>query len=256
MGSPLMLKEERKLLILEELERDGRVVAAELSRQFGVSEDTIRRDLRELAEAGRMHRVHGGALPRSPAATTFSDRLHQAREAKTAIAQAAVRLFHDGQVVILDGGTTTLLVAESLPSTLRATLITNSPPLAGALSGLAQSDVIVIGGRLLHYALTTAGVAAVDALRGIRADLCILGVCSVDPDHGMSVPTSEEAEVKRAMISSADQVVALVSPEKLDTSASFVVGPLSLLTHMITDAGVPEERLAPYRAEGIQVIRA
>src|SRR5258708_7845072 len=110
-----MLREERHQHILSTLKRDGKIVATDLSLALGVSEDTVRRDLRELGEAGLLQRVHGGALPRSPATASHIARQRQAPEAKLAIARAAVRLLRPGQVILLDGGTTTLRVAHEMP---------------------------------------------------------------------------------------------------------------------------------------------
>jgi DeoR/GlpR family transcriptional regulator of sugar metabolism len=251
-----MLTAERRQYILETLRRDGKIHATELSATLNVSEDTIRRDLRELAEAGLLQRVHGGALPSSPAAASYAARQHQAPTAKAAIAQAAAQLVRHGQVILLDGGTTTLLVAQRLPLNLRATVITNSPPIAVALAEHPQVEVIVVGGRLYKSSLVAIGAATVEALHAIRADICMLGVCSLHPEVGISVPDLEESHVKRAMIAGAAEVVALASSEKLGTAAPYVVGPLGELTHLVTERAVADEALAAYRAEGISVIRA
>jgi DeoR/GlpR family transcriptional regulator of sugar metabolism len=248
-----MLTAERRQQILETLRRDGKVLAAELSAALNVSEDTIRRDLRELAEAGLLQRVHGGALPRSPATASFAVRQGQAPAAKQAIARAAARLVRDGQVIILDGGTTTLQVAQRLPIGLRATVITNSPPIAIALAEHPLVEVIVIGGRLYKQSLVAIGAATVEALSMIHADVCMLGVCSLHPQDGISVPELEEAHVKRAMIAGAAEVVALASAEKLGTAAPYIVGPISDLTQIVTERGVPDAVLASYRAQGITI---
>src|SRR5262245_37421997 len=113
-----MLSEERRELILDRLRRDRKVVGAELSSELRVSPDTVRRDLRELDEAGLLRRVHGGALPAAVGARPYEVRLEQAPEAKAAIARATTRLFRDGQVILLDSGTTTLEVARALPADL------------------------------------------------------------------------------------------------------------------------------------------
>ena len=249
-----MLTVERRQYILELLRRDGKVIATELSATLNVSEDTIRRDLRELAEAGQLQRVHGGALPRSPAAASFAARQRQAPTAKAAIAQVAAKLIRDGQVIILDGGTTTLQVAQRLPLDLRATVVTNSPPIAVALADHSAVEVVVIGGRFYKHSLVAVGAAAVEALRAIRADLCMLGVCSLHPEVGISVPDLEESYVKRAMIAGAAEVVALASAEKLGTAAPYVVGPLDDLTHIVTERALSEEALAPYRKLGITLL--
>lgn len=249
-----ILSAERHNYILSALQREGKVIAGELSQALNVSEDTIRRDLRKLAEAGLLQRVHGGALPSSPAATSYAVRQTQAASAKLAIAQTAVKLVQPGQVIILDGGTTTLQVAQCLPLDLRATIVTNSPPIAVALAEHPQLEVILIGGRLNKGSLVSSGVAAVETFRMLRADLCMLGICSLHPEVGISTPELEEAYVKRAMIASSAEVVALASLEKLGTAATYTVGPLSDLTHLVTEPGVPNELLEPYRALGITIM--
>ncbi len=225
-----MLTAERRRSIIHTLQRDGKVLASELSRTLHVSEDTIRRDLRELAAE-----VSG---------------------AKAAIARAAVGLIRQDQVIILDGGTTPLQVAQHLPSDLRATVITHSPPIALALAEHLLIEVILIGGKLYKRELVTTGAAAVEAFRNIRADLCFLGISSVHPEIGISTLDLEEAYVKRAMIASAAEVVALTSAEKLGTASPYIIGPLSDLTHLVTERSVSNEVLAPYRAAGLTVVRA
>ncbi len=248
-----MLKEERHQLILEKLRNDGKVLATELSSLLNVSEDTIRRDLRDLAEANIIQRVHGGALLRAPG-TTYVNRQKQATVAKAEIAEAAVKLVRPEQVIILDGGTTTLEVARRLPLDLRATIITNSPPVAVALAEHVNIDVILLGGKLYKNSLVTVGIETVAALQSFRADLCLLGVCSLHPEIGISVPQREEAQVKRAMIASAAEVVGLATADKLNTAAPYIVGPLTELTYLITEQSVSAEILAPYRACGVTVI--
>jgi DeoR/GlpR family transcriptional regulator of sugar metabolism len=251
-----MLKEERQQLILNTLKSNGRVVATELSQRLEVSEDTIRRDLRDLAEAGQLVRVHGGGLPASPATATYAERLHQAPEAKRAIASAALQLIKNGQVILMDGGTTTLQVAQQLPPDLQATIITNSPLIATELAPHPGIEIMLIGGTVYKHSLVTIGTAAVEALRSLHTDLCLLGVCSLDPEAGITVPDLEETFVKRAMIASARQVAALASAEKLGTAATHFVAPITALTHLVTEDSVAEEQLDAYRAAGVTILRA
>lgn len=251
-----MLTAERKQFILRALQRDGKVVAKELSEELGTSEDTIRRDLRDLASEGLLQRVHGGALPTSPANASFAARREQATSAKRAIARKAAELVRPGQVVLLDGGTTNVQVAELLPHDLEATIVTNSPPLASALADHSRVEVILLGGRLDKHSQVTLGEATLDALKMVRADLFLLGICSVHPEIGISTPNLEEAYLKRAMMANAAEVVALVSAEKLNTAAPYIAGPLTELSEIITERAVPDEALAPYRALGITVTRA
>jgi DeoR/GlpR family transcriptional regulator of sugar metabolism len=250
-----MLKEERQRLILETLHSQGKVLASTLSELLNVSEDTIRRDLKELAESGILQRVHGGAMLRLPA-MAYRERRDQATTAKIEIARAAIQLIRNGQVIIMDGGTTTLQVAQSLPHTLNATIVTNSPPVALVLAELPAVNVIMVGGLLYKRSLVSVGVAAVEGLRSVRADLCFLGICSLHPEVGISVPEREELYTKRAMIASSAEVVALASAEKLYTVAPYVVGPLKDLTHLVTESTVSPEQLAPYAHAGITIIQS
>jgi len=251
-----MLKEERQQRIIELVRREGKALAAELSELLAVSEDTIRRDLRDLAEMGLLQRVHGGALLASPATATYEARRKEPVVGREAIARAALQLVRRGQVIIMDGGTSTLQVARQLPYDLAATVITNSPPIALALHEHEKIAVILLGGTFFKKAQVTVGVETVEALHTFQADLCLLGVCSLHPEIGVSVLNLEEVFVKRAMIACAAEVVALVTADKLSTAAPYVVGPLREITHLITEAEVPDDVLAPYTAAGITLIRA
>ena len=247
-----MLAEERRGAILERLRRDGKVVAAELSASLEVSHDTVRRDLREMADAGLLRRVHGGALPAAAGALPYAARLEQAPEAKAAIARATCRLLHDGQVIILDAGTTTLEVARHLPPELEATVVTNSPPIAVALVEHPRLEVVMLGGSLDREARAVVGAATVEALRCVRADVVVLGVCSVHPQIGITVLDLEESYVKRAMIANAAEVVAVSSAEKLGSAAPYAIAPIEELTYLVTETGAAG--LDEYRAAGVELV--
>ena len=251
-----MLKEERQQRILELVRREGKALASELSERLVVSEDTIRRDLRDLAEMGLLQRVHGGALLASPGASRHEERSKEHIQSREAIARAALQLLRQGQVIIMDGGTSTLQVAQQMPRDLRVTVITNSVPVALALSEHEKVEVILLGGKLYKDAQVTVGVETVEALRTFQADLCLLGVCSLHPEIGVSVLNLEEVYVKRAMIARSAEIVALITADKLATAAPYVVGPLRDITHLVIESGVPDEVLEPYREQGITVIRA
>lgn len=248
-----MLKEERQTYLLAELRRAGKLVAHEVSKELEVSEDTIRRDLRELAAAGKLQRVHGGAVLRSPTTGTFAERTTQAPAAKAKLATAAAQFVEDGQVILLDGGTTNLAVAQQLSPTLRATVITSSPAIALALLEHPLVTVIVLGGQLSKESAATTGLTTAEALRHIRADLSILGICSLHPEVGITVESGEEASLKRLMIAQSADVMAVAVAEKLGTALPHVVGPLNHLTHLVTEQFVTEDVLDPYRAAGILV---
>jgi DeoR/GlpR family transcriptional regulator of sugar metabolism len=250
-----MLTAERRQFILEILRRDQKVLSSELSAVLNVSEDTIRRDLRELASSGRLKRVHGGALLTSPATASYADRQKQAPKEKEAIARAAAKLVCPGQVVILDGGTTTLQVTRHLPLDLQATIVTNSPPIAIALAEHPYIEVVMLGGQLYKKALVNVGAVTIESLRMIRADLCMLGVCSLHPEVGISVTNLEEAHVKRAMIAGSAEVVGLVTEAKLDTAAPYVVESIHALTYLVTAPTVSDRMLSAYQAFGLAIVR-
>jgi DeoR/GlpR family transcriptional regulator of sugar metabolism len=251
-----LLTTERRREILRLLNARGKVRSAELSERFVVSEDTVRRDLRDLADAGLLQRVHGGALPTTPTHLDFSERREESPEAKEAIARAAAALIRPGQVVIIDAGTTPLEVATQLPYELRATVITNSPPVAIALAQHAHLEIHLVGGRLYGAGLAAVGAAAVAAFQAIHADVCILGVAGLHPEAGIGVLDLEEAHVKAAMIAGSADVVAVAAADKLGAAAPYSVGPVTLLTHIVTERRAAEAALAAYRRLGITVITA
>ncbi len=250
-----MLSAERRNVILDILKRDGRVLALDLSENLGVSIDTIRRDLRDLAAEGRLQRVHGGALPVSPATTSYADRQRNLTPQKAAIAAQAAQLVRNGMVVVMGGGSTNVQTAERFPYDLRATVVTHNLPVAVALGRHPNVEVILTGGRLFKYTMVTVGAETVQAFQRVRADLCLLGVCSLHPEVGISDIHYEEAQVQRAMIACAGEVVALASSEKLGTAGPHVIGPLSELNLIITDAGISPEGLESYKSLGIEVVQ-
>lgn len=248
-----MLTSQRKLLLLDLLKQDGKIVATAAAAALDVSEDTIRRDLRELAREGLLQRVHGGALPASPAMGDFAARQHIAMDDKSAIGRAAAHLIQPGQVVFIDGGTTSAQLVQHLPRDLRATVITHSPSVAVGLSTHPGIDVIMLGGRLFRHSVVNVGAATVEAIRQVRADIYFMGVCSVHPQAGLSTGDFEEACVKRALSAAAGETIVLASPEKLATASPYQVIPLEELSGLITVASVADDVLEPYRQRGITV---
>ncbi|HET9737926.1 MAG TPA: DeoR/GlpR family DNA-binding transcription regulator [Solirubrobacteraceae bacterium] len=247
-----MLTAERRQAILGHLERDGKVVASELVAALGVSEDTVRRDLRELAAGGLVQRVHGGALPPAPGTAAFAQRLQVAPEAKAHLADATLPLLEGASVIVLDGGTTALELARRLPPERDCTVLTNSPPVAAALAAHPRAEVVLIGGRLLKREQVTVGSAAVDALRQVHADACVLGICSIHPELGVTTLDLDEAHVKRAMVAASGEVIALATADKLGTASPWLVAPLADVTHLVTDA----EDAAEYAVGGLSVVHA
>jgi len=250
-----LLGEERREAILRRLDTDGKVRASALSDDLGVSLDTVRRDLAELAAVGLLRRVHGGALPpESPGPSSFKERLPDDVAAKNAIAAAAVALVRPGEVVALSGGTTILEFARRLPDDLEATVVATSPDIAVALADHPRLTVDVVGGRLHPQARTVIGAEAVEALRTVRPDVCVLSACSLHPAAGMTLRYREEAAVVRSMVEGTARIVSLTTATKIGSAAPYVVADLERIDTLVTDA--PDEDLAVYRELGIEVVRA
>ena len=251
-----MLASQRKEYLLGVLKETGQIIAKSVSQELGLSEDTIRRDLRELASEGRLQRVHGGALPASAAVGDFAARQQLAPDGKVAIGRAAAKLVRPGQVVILDGGTTTLQLARHLPPDLKATVVTHSPTIAVALVEHPSIEVVLIGGRLFKHSVVAVGAAAIEAIARIRADLYFMGVTGIHPQAGLSTGDLEEAHIKRALIASAAETYVLVSAEKLNAASPYVIAAITEVDGMIVEPGVAAESLARYEREGFSVLRA
>lgn len=255
-ATPALLSAERRQAILRALARDGKVLAARLVQDLGVSEDTIRRDLRELAAQGLVQRVHGGALPPAPYASSSAHRRDTGSEVKAALARAAAAILGDARVVFLDGSTTNLELARRFPAEPQRTVFTNSPPIASALAGHPSAEVVVVGGRLDKRAQVTTGSVAVDFVRSIRADACVVGICALHPEVGLTTDDLEEAQVKRAMVESSADVIALVTADNVRAASPYLVGPVTELTHLVAESAAADELLDPYRALGVSVTRA
>ena len=249
-----LLGAERREAILRRLATEGKVRASQLAADLGVSLDTVRRDLSELAAAGALRRVHGGALPpASPGPSSFKERLPDDAAAKAAIAAAAVGLVRPGEVLALSGGTTILELARRLPDDLEATVIATSPDIAVALADHPRLTVDVVGGRLHPQARTVTGPEAVDALRAVRPDACVLSACSLHPVAGMTLRHREEAAVVRAMVQGAARILSLTTAAKLGSAGPYPVADIERIDTLVTDA--PEADLGVYRELGLEVLR-
>jgi DeoR/GlpR family transcriptional regulator of sugar metabolism len=231
-----MLVAERKQLLLARLEDEGKVVARELAAELGVSEDSIRRDLRDLAGAGHCQRVYGGAVPVSRALVDYRSRAAVEPESKQRIAARAAQLIKPGDRVILDGGTTTLAVARALRPDLQATVITHSPTIAAALIDHPTVEILLLGGRIYKHSAVACGAATAEAARAIAADLFLLGVTGVHAEHGLTTGDAEEAAMKRTLAGQASDTYVLASAEKLGAVSPYKVLALSAVTAVLTDA--------------------
>lgn len=248
-----MLKKERQSFILRQVNIHNRVLSSDLSMEMNVSEDTIRRDLNELSDEGKVMKVHGGALSKSfhlsiPHSNVYS------LDAKKTIAQKAVHLIKDGMFVLTTGGTTIIELAKALPPELRATFITGSIPAAQEYTHHPNIELIFIGDKVSKASQLTVGGEAISKIRQLKADLCILGTNALDINYGLTDNDWDVVQVKKAMIESCDKVVSLAISEKLNTSQRIKVCDLKEIDLLITELDPSDEKLVAYKKAGLQIL--
>ncbi|MFE5482292.1 DeoR/GlpR family DNA-binding transcription regulator [Streptomyces sp. NPDC056527] len=251
-----MLAAERRDHLLDLLAREGKIVAKDVATALGISEDSVRRDLRDLASEGLCQRVYGGALPASPAVADYHARQTVAPDGKRKVASVAAGLVRPGGALILDGGTTALAVVDALPRDLTCTVITHSPTIASALLDHPQAEVFLLGGRIFKHSAVACGAAAVEAAQNVSADLCFLGVTGVHPEAGLTTGDAEEAAMKRALAARAADTYVLASSEKLGTASRFRVLPWEEIDGLITDAALHDPVIEQLTVRGIEVLAA
>jgi len=247
-----MLAAARKDALLERLHRDGRLVVKDVALELGLSEDSIRRDLRELDAAGLAVRVYGGALPASPAVADYDARGRVARSSKARVAAAALELIEPGATVLLDGGTTTLALVEALPRSFAGTVITHSPTIAAALLH-HEAEVVMIGGRVFKHSAVACGAAAVEAAQRISADVFFLGVTGVHPSAGLTTGDADEAAMKRVLAERAAETFVLASEEKLGAASRFGILALDEVSGVVADLDPEAPLAADLEAAGAHV---
>jgi DeoR/GlpR family transcriptional regulator of sugar metabolism len=251
-----VLAAQRRELLLARLQRDGRLVAKEVAAELGIAEDSVRRDLRELAAAGLCQRVYGGALPVSPAVADYGARREVAVDSKKRVAAAAVNLVEPGSTLLLDGGTTALAVVRALPADLAAIVVTHSPTVAAALVDHPTVEVFVLGGRLFKHSAVACGAAAAEAARTVQADLFLLGVTGVHPQSGLTTGDPDEAAMKRTLASRAADTYVLASSEKIGAASPFTVLPLADVSGIITDAPAGHPVIRELQRTGTAIVKA
>lgn len=225
-----------------------------LSKELKVSDYTVRRDLKELTDQGLLKAVRGGAIPHSPTPHHFADRLNYKSDEKKVIAEKAVSLIHDGQVVVFDGGTTALAIATILPPDLKITVVTNSFPIVNVLEAHPNIEVLFAGGRLYKSAFTAIGHDTIRFLKNVRADIYFMGICSIHPTAGVTTIHYEESEVKKAIVEVSKQVVALTPYERINTAEAFFICPLLAVDTIITDQAGKNITDDSFKEAGIKIM--
>jgi DeoR/GlpR family transcriptional regulator of sugar metabolism len=249
-----MIAAQRRNIIVETIERDGAVSITALSERLKTSAVTIRRDLDQLADEGRLVRTHGGAVLASSAReSSYAEKLEQALAEKTAIARAAAKRVRNGDVVALGPGTTTELLAKELVSRSGLRVVTNSLLVAEAMVSAPENEVIVVGGTLRHSIRAFVGGGTVAQLLGLRADTAFLSGNGLAADFGLSTPAFPVADTDRAMATGAGRVIALVDHTKIGRRSSVLTVPTDDIQHLITDSKSEKKQLDALREAGVEV---
>jgi len=217
------LPEQRQSLIHQILTDTGRVIGADIARQLGVSEHTIRRDLQELARQGLCKKVYGGAVSQFKQSASFETRMAQNVPEKSQVARKCASLLRPGACVFIDAGSTYLAMVEFIPEQLELTIVTNSPQIAAALSGRSNGELILLGGKVNPLTGSTLGSEPVNQLRGMVFDQTFIGVCGLDPQVGMSAVYYEDACFKKEVLAQSNEVIAAVTADKMSQVARYKV---------------------------------
>ena len=249
-----MLAFERKTLIMDRLRRDGRLVAKSLAEELALSEDTIRRDLREMAAEGLLARVHGGALPVRPALPDFATRKELAPDEKRRLGQLAATLVQPGETIFLDGGTTNAEIARALPRDFPFTLVTHSPTIAAELEHHPTAEIILVGGRIYKHSMVAVGTIASATIATMRPDIFFLGATAVHSRHGFTTGDFEEAAIKRQIASQSARTYVALTSEKLERASPVTIMPLEAAAGVIVSSQAVAEQLEAMGSAGIDVL--
>jgi DeoR/GlpR family transcriptional regulator of sugar metabolism len=249
-----MLKKERQAYILHHLNLHNKVLSSTLCTEINVSEDTIRRDLQELSEEGKIIKVHGGALSHSFSQLHFPQSGVYSQNQKQIIAEKAISLISNGMFILTSGGTTILEMARLLPPHLKATFISGS--IAAILEYIHHPniEVILIGDKISKSSKITVGAEAIAKIKQIRADICFLGTNAIDIRHGITDNDWEVVQLKKAMIESSQKVVCLTIAEKISTIQPIHICGLNQIDILITELSPDDPLLEPYVKAGITVL--
>lgn len=240
-----MLKEERQAYIIHQINLHNKVLSTDLSLQLKVSEDTIRRDLNDLAESGKVIKVYGGALSKS-FQFPFQEGNVYAKEGKREIASKAMSLIQSGMTILIGGGTTMIELARLVPNDLQCTFFTISPLVALELAEKENVEVILLGGKLSRNTNIVGGAQVINELSDLRIDLCLLGTNSLSIEEGITDSDWEVVQIKRAMIKCSKSLGILSIAEKLNSNQKMRVAPLKEVTYLITDMDPKDKSLKEF----------
>lgn len=248
-----MLSQERQDYILAQLAANGRVIATELAKEFNVSEDAVRRDLRELTRLGLCRRVYGGALLPAPNSGNIKQRMTDLVENKHHLSKQVIKYIEDYQTIFIDASSTNITIASELPKTKNITVITNAPAVAVALSEHPLCKVIVLGGIFNQSKGACLGNTTIQELKKIYIDVLILGACGVDKTLGVTAFDPEEAEFKRCLLEQSSRVVVAVTSNKVGTIAPYKLAEISEIDVLVIENNISSIIIKEFIEMGIKV---
>jgi DeoR/GlpR family transcriptional regulator of sugar metabolism len=255
-GKNSALPADRERRILDRLSRDGQVNATALAEEFSTSEDTIRRDLRELAARGLCQRVYGGAVVTSTASTPIAVRVGESIPRKEALGRTLATLLRPKQFVYIDAGSTNLAFARVLPRDLPITVATHDPAIAACVMEKTAIKLLLIGGSVNREVGAALGGRAMREVASMRPDLLILGLCSIHANEGLGAFDAEDAEMKRALIETAGSVAVAVLNEKLESVAAHKVSEIDSIADVVVEADAPIIGITALTEKGLQLHKA
>jgi DeoR family transcriptional regulator, fructose operon transcriptional repressor len=248
-----LLKAERKALILKQINIHTRVTFNDLTTITHVSEDTIRRDLNEMAQEGSVIKVRGGAMISSYHPSAQRSEVY-AQNDKQKIAHKALSLLKDGMFILIGGGTTVRELIKMIPDSLKATFITVNPFTAMELLEKPNLETIMIGGKMSKYSQMAIGGEVMQQLAGIKADLSIFGTNAIDAKYGLSDSDWDTVQIKKAMIQAAEKTAILTISEKLDSTMRLKISDLSDIQYLITELAPQSPILQAYTEGGVVLL--
>ncbi|MGB3773275.1 MAG: DeoR/GlpR family DNA-binding transcription regulator [Rhodococcus sp. (in: high G+C Gram-positive bacteria)] len=255
-----MYAEERQNAIAGLIGQRGRVSVTDLAETFGVTTETVRRDLASLDRMGVVRRVHGGAVPASSVTSVepgMAEREHTRAKQKDLIAAAALAFLPtSGGRIALDAGTTTGRLAALVPIDADLTVVTNSLPIATRLAAVPSIDLHLLGGRVRGITQATVGEDTLRVLGTVRVDTAFIGTNALSIGHGLSTPDTDEAAVKRAMVTAADRVVVVADSAKIGLEFFMSFAALDCVDVLVTDDGITEMDCTRLQQHGLEVVVA
>ncbi|MEO8823146.1 MAG: DeoR/GlpR family DNA-binding transcription regulator [Ginsengibacter sp.] len=249
-----MLKIERQSFILHQVNLHNKVLSTDLSIQLKVSDDTVRRDIQQLAEEGKVIKFHGGALSPSFHNNYSASKDVYAYNQKRIIAQKAISIIKNGMFILTTGGTTIIEMARALPPQLHATFISGSIPALAEYIIHPNIEVIAIGDKISKDSKITIGSDAISRIRELKVDLCILGISAINLETGLSDNDWEVVQIKKAMIEASQKAICLTISEKINSRQPFQICEAKKIDTIITELSPDDKLLTPYIKAGINVL--